>query len=909
MSGSGAGGGGVGVGGGGTSVEMDLQALMMGSESLLTHIARPDGIPRLDKSLAEIERGSLRMGAEASARSRREALALGVTAEVAEQKQELKGGSMLARNRFDPESLVRVVNAVQLRGGYQPLQPLGETDIEGYLAHHHDMIVLTAVDETRRAAAESSLIRQREWEVDSWRQTKKALMGDLFNNGTGSSSGVNGLASFGVSMLKGPAGNDGGVSGDHGRLHPKTPRTEGSLAVADPSSAAGIIPPVSDLPSKEDLPSRLSALEEGHLAVVRALNDTDGKFPLATRLAASAGKAVAPGVKNGPEHAYFNALKMLEAMLEGEGWESRGESTPRSRLDGTLDFLQKQFKQVIEDKVKKAREAGTVDAATLGDTDIGLPFKVRAFMRLERTSKFLVGSGAVVSSLPVWPQIYLCLRCGGRADASAIARAASESSDNSRCSAHEREVLSKVAELLARGGTENAFGGFIQQAFHSTRDSEDMFKQSVLNILSASDDKKITRINKETIEDYMWFKLSFVGPDVDNSDVLGAAKERVSGRDARRRFDPDGSSPYAYVNVLLYTQQLEAAVAFLHWKGRHAAALHMALAMSHHDAYNGVETPSASHYPGDGGEPGPAPTLLELVERALQGRTDSDPDMCVEYLLRLPVPIAVQCLGGLAVGMGAVKAARFVGYMQEDGNRRRGELDRFLTEDTVEDVAFFAAEKAAGEGRREDAMTFYGLSCEWGRMAGLLQQKLADSLDPRAERRSFWKEIGTKIYVMLDAMAPGLGATESRGLATEGVGQMLRLMDFYGHLHNRELYKALVELESAGMLPSSHDEAARLASRMRLRGPQDVVTGVLAHALESGMQCLRHHHLEVKAELHKGAGARIIDAAQWKVSREKRLAELEAKGRAMVGMAGRISDLLPSSFVADLSRVEANIIN
>lgn len=37
---------------------------------------------------------------------------------------------MLARNRFDPEALVRVVNAVQLRVGFQPLQPLGETDIE-----------------------------------------------------------------------------------------------------------------------------------------------------------------------------------------------------------------------------------------------------------------------------------------------------------------------------------------------------------------------------------------------------------------------------------------------------------------------------------------------------------------------------------------------------------------------------------------------------------------------------------------------------------------------------------------------------------------------------------------------------------------------------------------------------------
>ena len=35
------------------------------------------------------------------------------------------------------------------------------------------MIVLSTVEETRRAAEEWSLARQREWEVDSWRQTKK----------------------------------------------------------------------------------------------------------------------------------------------------------------------------------------------------------------------------------------------------------------------------------------------------------------------------------------------------------------------------------------------------------------------------------------------------------------------------------------------------------------------------------------------------------------------------------------------------------------------------------------------------------------------------------------------------------------------------------------------------------------
>lgn len=38
------------------------------------------------------------------------------------------------------------------------------------------MIVLTAVHETRAAAEECSLVRQREWEVDSWRETKKVTV-------------------------------------------------------------------------------------------------------------------------------------------------------------------------------------------------------------------------------------------------------------------------------------------------------------------------------------------------------------------------------------------------------------------------------------------------------------------------------------------------------------------------------------------------------------------------------------------------------------------------------------------------------------------------------------------------------------------------------------------------------------
>lgn len=55
----------------------------------------------------------------------------------------------------------------------------------------------------------------------------------------------------------------------------------------------------------------------------------------------------------------------------------------------------------------------------------------------------------------------------------------------------------------------------------------------------------------------------------------------------------------------------------------------MALVMSHHNAYLPVNSPSADapQYPGDGGEPGPAPALEELMNRGLQGRVDSDPQV------------------------------------------------------------------------------------------------------------------------------------------------------------------------------------------------------------------------------------------------------------------------------------------
>ncbi len=58
---------------------------------------------------------------------------------------EEKAIRLLSQKNFDAERFRRNVNSLNLKASYEPLQPLGETDIAGYLEHHNDMIVVTAV--------------------------------------------------------------------------------------------------------------------------------------------------------------------------------------------------------------------------------------------------------------------------------------------------------------------------------------------------------------------------------------------------------------------------------------------------------------------------------------------------------------------------------------------------------------------------------------------------------------------------------------------------------------------------------------------------------------------------------------------------------------------------------------------
>lgn len=57
---------------------------------------------------------------------------------------------LLAGKGFDVEKYRRSLSKIDLKTAFEPLEPLAETDIDGYLKHEHNMIILTAIEEAKK---------------------------------------------------------------------------------------------------------------------------------------------------------------------------------------------------------------------------------------------------------------------------------------------------------------------------------------------------------------------------------------------------------------------------------------------------------------------------------------------------------------------------------------------------------------------------------------------------------------------------------------------------------------------------------------------------------------------------------------------------------------------------------------
>jgi hypothetical protein len=84
----------------------------------------------------------------------------------------------LASEDLSAKNLLSHVNSIRLKSKAEPAR-LETTSMEGYLAHHRDMIVLTAIDESRRRSDEYLESSRRRWNAREWESAKATFMESL----------------------------------------------------------------------------------------------------------------------------------------------------------------------------------------------------------------------------------------------------------------------------------------------------------------------------------------------------------------------------------------------------------------------------------------------------------------------------------------------------------------------------------------------------------------------------------------------------------------------------------------------------------------------------------------------------------------------------------------------------------
>lgn len=69
-------------------------------------------------------------------------------------------------------------------------EKLDSTDIEGYLAHHHDIIILGAIEDARRASENDADAMERRWASNNWKSAREEFLQNLGHRSQGWSGSV-----------------------------------------------------------------------------------------------------------------------------------------------------------------------------------------------------------------------------------------------------------------------------------------------------------------------------------------------------------------------------------------------------------------------------------------------------------------------------------------------------------------------------------------------------------------------------------------------------------------------------------------------------------------------------------------------------------------------------------------------
>jgi hypothetical protein len=151
-----------------TTIEDRFERLHKESLRLNTsHTKKDVAIPSLYLQPGQLYESSLRLKGRVASMLEKTESSIGKSTSGRENRG-IKAFKYLAQRGFDPAQLRKELGNIEVYQNFEPYEPLGQTNVDGYLKHHYHVVVLTAAEEARRGTVEESrrnlsTVLDRDW--------------------------------------------------------------------------------------------------------------------------------------------------------------------------------------------------------------------------------------------------------------------------------------------------------------------------------------------------------------------------------------------------------------------------------------------------------------------------------------------------------------------------------------------------------------------------------------------------------------------------------------------------------------------------------------------------------------------------------------------------------------------------
>ncbi|XP_016320834.1 nuclear pore complex protein Nup93 isoform X1 [Sinocyclocheilus anshuiensis] len=818
-------------------LDMDTEGfgeLLQQAEQLAAETEAVSELPHVERNLQEIQQAGERLRSRTLTRTSQD------TADV-------KASILLGSRGLDIFHISQRLESLSAATTFEPLEPVKDTDIQGFLKNERDNALLSAIEESRRRTFLLAEEYHRDSMLVQWEQVKQRVLHTLLGAG------------------------------------------EDALDFSQEVEPSFV--------SEVGVPGR-SALDSVEAAYSRQIYIFNEKI-VNGHLQPNLGDLCASVAESLDDKNVSDMWLMVKQMTDVLLVPAKDTLKSRVSVDMQMAFV-RQALQFLENSYKNYTMVtvfGNLHQAQLGGVP-GTYQLVCSLLNIKLPTPLPGMQDGEVEGHPVWALIYFCLRCGDLSAAMQVVNRAQHQLGDFKI--WFQEYMNSPDRRLSPA-TENKLRLHYRRVL---RNSADPYKRAVYCLIGKCDIGDNHGEVADKTEDYLWLKLNQVCFDEDGS---SSPQDRMTLAQLQKQLLEDyGEShfsashqPFLYFQVLFLTAQFEAAIAFLFRVERlRSHAVHVALVLYELKLLLKSSGQSAQLLSQEAGDP-PMVRRLNFI-RLLMLYTckfeSTDPREALQYFYFLRNEkdsqgenMFMRCVSELVIE--SREFDMLLGRLEKDGSRKPGVIDKF-SGDTRAIITKVASE-AENKGLFEEAVKLYELARNADKVLELMNKLLSPVIAQVSEPQSNKERLKNMAMAIAERYRTNGIAGEKTVDSTFYL--LLDLMTFFDEYHTGHIDRAYDVIERLKLVPLSQESVEERVAAFR--NFSDEIRHNLSEVLLATMNILFTQYKRLKG------------AAAGRPGRPQRTLEdrdmlLRSQARALITFAGMIPYRMAGDTNARLVQME-----